>query len=166
MEQPIPSLPQDFYTTRKKSVIILLGALIFVGIGFMMLKKADNEGDLLIAILVTGFFGLCALAAIITSVKKKSMFRLTPEGIGFKWPKILIRWSDIRDVDIAYVSTQEFVVVLLKDPEIYYSNVGPMAGKFAKMSEAMVGSPVALPTKMVGVSGTELKEWLLHYMRR
>jgi len=75
-------------------LMLLLASLAFVAIGVVMLR---NPAERLMAGLCTGFFGLCAIVALINLHPRASCLTLSEQGFEFSslFRKHFVAWSDV-----------------------------------------------------------------------
>ena len=76
--------------------LVLLGSAAFVGIGCWM--AIDSPKDRFWAYTGIGFFGLCAVIALIQFIPGSSFLRIRADGITIRslWRTTFYRWSDIE----------------------------------------------------------------------
>lgn len=104
---PAPELPIILYPSKKKSLLFLLGAIVFVVIGIAM-----AEQEPLIGYGGAAFFGLCGLAfALQLALPKRSYLKLTAEGFtiaGFLKTSSY-RWNEVSPLAITRISGNKMV---------------------------------------------------------
>lgn len=142
--------------SKRKLWLLLLGALVFVVAGAWMawdphtLNQGRYRSQVLIRIVGTLgvlFFGACGY--FIARKLKSGDAGLVIDAQGFSdqssatavgW----VPWSDVVDLSGFSVQGQRFVLVLVKDPEVYLSRLTGLSRKSAAINLKAYGSPVTI----------------------
>jgi hypothetical protein len=140
------------YSSPWRMGLILLGAFVFVVLGFWMVGlfgevPESRRWPAGIAQLVGWasiiFFGFCAVVGIPRMFDKDAQLRISPDGILFKpWSKTTIPWQEIHDVSIWQHRRQKAIVLHLGHPEQYPSS--SFLGKLAGMNRALTGGDISI----------------------
>lgn len=150
------SLPQAYYSTLGRSLLLTVGAAAFVAVGYFVVGHAAEMDDPGLAgfmgWLCIAFFGACMLVGIVGIFKKRIILTLTEEGIQF--PKgTLVRWQDIAGFDVIKMHSNKFVAAILKDPEEWLTR-HPQA-KWAT-NYSMTGTPVVFSMAATAVKAKDM----------
>ncbi|HZO73145.1 MAG TPA: STM3941 family protein [Ktedonobacteraceae bacterium] len=107
------------YPSRQKVLLLLIGSLIFVGIGIFLFPNASNPLNAGLEVFVIVFFGLCALASIFMLVKPFPLLQASNEGLrsGTFFGDYLISWGEI---DFIFFSKTRGISTL----NVYLSETG------------------------------------------
>lgn len=136
--------------SRRRNALLVLGAVVFVGIGFLMLRAPGHD----IFRVVSGwaailFFGLCGMIGISQLFRSGPDVRIDERGIWWRrWSDQIIPWSAITALYPASVGRTSFLCLRLVDRAAYPSTRA--LGKFAGLNRASGFGDIA-----VGVTGTD-----------
>jgi hypothetical protein len=148
-------LPVTYPASRRKMLMLLGGSLAFVAIGIWMLRDPEHR---LVAELCTGFFGLCALTALINMHPRASYLTLSERGFEFSalFRRHFLAWSDVA----------EFVPIAMSGNAMvgFYYAANKQAPAMRHVSNFIAGIEAALPDTY-GHSNQELAA-LLNELRR
>lgn len=137
--------------SRTKLALVLVAALAFVVLGVALWLVADVQErypPLVVrgtGALVSVFFGLAALYAVIKLFDRSPGLVLDREGIIDDSSALAVGrvpWRDIRDISTTTVSGQRFLTLSLHDPEPYLRRGNPIKRFFVQLNHRMYGSPV------------------------
>ncbi len=150
-------------TSKKKMILTIIGSFVFVAAGFFIYSTKSNLK--FIGIIAILFFGLIGITAIWRLIKPKAALIINSKGIidnstatsiGF------IPWKDITGFQPVKVSTNNFLVVYVKNPTTYIDNSNNILTKqslkynYNSFNSPIVIGEVALPIKL-----TEVEKMLL-----
>jgi len=136
--------------SRRRTALLVLGAVVFVAIGFLMLRAPGHD----IFRLLSGwaailFFGLCGLIGLSQLFRSGPDIRIDERGIWWRrWSDQRIPWSAITAFYTASVGRTSFLCLKLADRDAYPST--RVLGKFAGLNRASGFGDIA-----VGVTGTD-----------
>lgn len=146
---------EDFvaYPSRWRIVLLILGALAFVAIGFLMIgafgepPRSDRYSPIMMSAIGWSaiiFFGLCAFAAGKRLFETGEELRIGRNGIQCRrWSDELIPWSAISDVTIWSTRGQRFIILHLFDPPSFPRRRGAL-GKLAVANRVLTGGDVCI----------------------
>jgi hypothetical protein len=148
-------LPVTYPASRRKMLMLLGISLLFVAIGIWMLQDPENT---LIAGLITGFFGLGALTALVNMHPRASYLTLSERGFEFSslFRRHFVAWSDVA----------EFVPISMSGNAMvgFYYAATKQAPAMRHVSNFIAGIEAALPDTY-GHSNQELAA-LMNELRR
>ena len=141
--------PITLYPSKMKTGIYLLLSLGFVAAGIWMVLNHEPLGWLAV-----GFFGICALAFIITLIPGSSYLKLDEAGFEIRtlFRKESYRWEDIERFGWGKIGRNKMVVLNFKP-----GYQGQALGR--KVGRAVTGVEGALPDTY-GKSPEELAEMM------
>lgn len=155
-------------------LLMLLGALAFVGIGFWILTldaeaiRAGRSFRLFfnspafaysLGVLSIVFFGGLGVFLVKKLFDKSPGLILNSEGIidnasvaspGF------IPWSEITGIDIFEISGQKMLIVMLTDPQKYAERGNFLIRKLNSANAKMSGSPIYISSNTLAIAFPEL----------
>lgn len=165
--------PIEIKSSRKKLVFALITSIVFVAMGAWMLTAEPltdnsifgNRTFLMVAgATCVAFFGLMAIILINRLNKPLKGLIITAEGIedhssvtaaGF------VPWTDIRGIRDAKVFGQQFIVVVVHNPQEYIDRQGNFfKRKSAQSNFNLYGSPVIIAATSLTVKFEDLKRLL------
>ena len=148
-------LPVTYSASRKKMLMLLGVSLAFVAIGVWLYEDPENR---LMAGLCAGFFGLCALVALVSLHPRAAYLTLNEQGFEF--------CSLFRKHFVAWSAVQEFVPISMSGNAMvgFYYVPGQNAPKMRHVSNFIAGVEAALPDTY-GHSSVDLAR-LLNELRR
>jgi len=170
--------------SRKKIVLLILGACVFVALGGWLLSLDGaavrsersfrgffNEvwvvrGLGLTAIL---FFGLCGLYALRALFDKKPGLVLNSSGLVDNASAVsagFIPWSEVVGASVYEIQGQKMLVIDVRTPQTYIDRGGALRRLLNKANYRMVGSPIALSSKVLKIDFPRLVFLFNRYMYR
>jgi hypothetical protein len=153
--------------SRRKSILILLGAIMFVALGvwFVMSPSlfSSKYNPLVIRILgvvTVLFFGVCAIALVKALITKKTGLTIDSSGILCDSGGIAIGfvpWKDIIDVEEFYVSGQGIIKIIVSNPQKYIDRQkSAFSRRMAEMNYKLYDTPVQISANMLKCNFAEL----------
>jgi hypothetical protein len=154
---------------KSKIVMMFLGALLFVGIGFWFVidpPKIENSfwGDptklAIIGYASILFFGLCAYFFSRKLPDNKPGLIIDNTGLidnsgGFSAGSIL--WSDIQEISVLQIQKQKMIMIYLKNPQDYIERqTSFLKRKGMQMNFRSYGTPVSISPTSLKTSFDEL----------
>jgi hypothetical protein len=121
----------EIYSSKKKSLLLLIGSITFVVLGFWLLIEADNltgfrarnpifiHGIGIASIL---FFGLGVFIGIKRLIKSDIALIIDNIGLNVNPKKSLneyIRWSDINGFEEIKIQSTRIVIIGVKNPDYW-----------------------------------------------
>lgn len=159
--------------SRKKILLIFLGALTFVvlGIGFLndpekfansSYRPRNSEFIHIVGIVSVVFFGICGIFAFKKLFDKKDGLIINKNGITDNSSGTsvgLVKWNDIIGIGVAKVHLQKFIMIEVSNPEHYINLKKNKIGKMAmKSNYDKFGSPISISTNSLKTNFEELRE--------
>lgn len=152
--------------SKNKSIILLLGSIMFVAIGiwfitdpwlFFFLPSWIIQLTGAISIL---FFGICGIGYIKTLFQNKAGLVIDETGIFHNMGGIkagYVPWNDITGIEKFRIGSQSFIKVLVHNPEEYISRQrNPILRRTAALNAKMYDTPVHIPSNLLKCNFSEL----------
>ena len=157
-------------TSKKKIVLLLLGACGFVAIGVFMLVRDDasirsargmNNPMLVhgLGLLAIVFFGTFALVGLKKLFKREPALILNNSGFVDNASSVsagFIPWSDVVGARIVEMQRQKMLVIDVRDPQEYIARGNALKQTLNKANHNLVGSPISIPANVLAVNFSEL----------
>lgn len=145
--------------SKVKIVLILLGSVVFVGIGVWIWTDSNDAFSLTVAAAGGGFFGLCGLYALLKLFDAAPGLIIDAEGIvdnssGTSAGRI--RWSEIRSFKVTTVSHQRLLTIELQNPETYIQRANFLKRRLLTVSAWYFGGPVHISANALKINFDEL----------
>ena len=159
--------------SRKKIVLTILGAILFVLIGIWMVAKhqeIDRPIDSPLFVLIMGiiailFFGFIAITAVRKLSTQSDGLIISSKGVTDNSSGIsagFIPWEDITAITETAVVNQNFVNIVLKDPEAFIaSQKNSFKRKAMTANYKTSGSAVAISANSLDTTHENLKKILV-----
>ena len=121
----------EIYSSKKKALMLLIGSIAFVVLGFWLLLEADNltgwrpkspiftRGIGIASIL---FFGLGIFIGIKILIKPEIALIINTKGLNVNPKKSLtefIKWSEINGFEEIKIQSTRIVIIGVKNPEYW-----------------------------------------------
>ena len=164
----------EIYTSRKKSFLLLLGALAFVIVSIWMFLYAEEMAEdmhrnplLIKGISVLGilFSGPGAFIILKKLITKQLVLVIDPKGLGLNFRKSgeeYIPWEEIIDFQEIKIRQVRIIIILVKDPQRWLEKEERFFRK--KLMQANMtnyGSPFNISTVGLSITHEELMERLI-----
>jgi hypothetical protein len=115
------------------------------------------------------FFGLCGVIALTKCFDSRPGLVLDSLGITDNSSGVAagrIAWSEIRDVQIASVRSQKFLVLLVTNPEKYLGKGNFLKRFLVDANYRMTGSPITISSSALRISFAELEQLVRDYLAK
>lgn len=168
--------------SRKKILLIFIGALMFVVFGIWFLNAPEkfahsiyrprsSEFIQIIGMVAIAFFGICGIFAFKKLFDKKDGIIINKDGITDHSSGTsigLIKWNDIIDIGIAQVHAQKFIIIKVSNPEHYIDLKKNRIGKMAmRANYDKFGSPISISANSLKTNFSDLKSLIeKHYEKK
>jgi hypothetical protein len=129
--------------SRRKHLILLAGAALFVAIGVMILsERRVRAADAWMAYTGIGFFGLCGLVCAAQLIPGCSYLKIRRDGFEFRalWRGGAWRWSDVEEFGVARFTAHRLVGFRFSP-----SYDRRRLARVRRLNAAMLGYEAALP---------------------
>ncbi|KMN36130.1 hypothetical protein VI26_07480 [Chromobacterium sp. LK1] len=155
-----------------KVLLLIIAALAFVVIGYSMWTAPDTEISLIRRYGAGGvamaFFGAACLLGLRQCLQNKPALVFNAQGLWDRSSQIavgLIVWTDIVGWEVSAVRGQKFLIIKVRTPGKYLSQLGPVARLFGHFNFICYGSPIAIASGAVQASFDELLALVERYHR-
>lgn len=148
------------YPSRGKIALLLLGSLVFVGLGLWMAglfgtpPESDRWSPEMTRLIGWGavvFFGLCSVGWASRLFDKREQVRIGPQGIRARsWSEKTIPWSEIIEVTTWTYRRQTSIILHLRDRTLFPGR--GVAAVLAEANRGMTGGDIA-----ISLTGTDRK---------
>lgn len=153
--------------SKKKSILILLGAIVFVFVGIWFIISpslfASKINPFIIqtlGVVTVLFFGLCGIACTKTLITKKTGLTIDSSGILCDLGGIAIGfvpWEDIIDIEEFYVSGQGIIKIIVSNPQKYIDRQkSAFSRRAAEMNYKLYDTPVQISASILKYDFSEL----------
>ncbi|WP_118974342.1 STM3941 family protein [Taibaiella koreensis] len=165
--------------SRKKMLLLVIGASIFVVIGFwgtirpgdlVSLFRRNAEMIRLFSLAALLFFGLCWVYAIRKLFDKKPGLIIDQYGITNNTNAVhtgLIVWDDIVKIERREVAGTRFLIVYISNPDRYIKEIkDAILKRAAIMSLKTYGSPVSITANALKMDFDDLEQLITSVFER
>jgi hypothetical protein len=147
--------------SKKKNVLMLLGAIIFVVLGVWFVSKPENfvssiyRNIALIrfaGMLSIVFFGVCAIYGVIKLFDKKYGLIIDKNGITDNTNASsvgLISWADISSIETQQVMSTKFLLIFITNPDKYLNRITGLKRKLLQANLRMYGTPLSITSNSI-----------------
>ena len=171
--------PLEIPLSKSKLVLMLIGALAFVAIGFWFViapPKIDNSywgHPIKLAIIGYGsilFFGLCAILFMRKLPDTKPGLIIDSEGLmdnsgGTAAGRIL--WADIENISVLEIQKQKLIMIEVTNPEDYIGRQRSLwKRKVMQMNYKMYGTPISISANGLKMKFDDLLSALLQRLHQ
>ncbi|HEY9833593.1 MAG TPA: STM3941 family protein [Stenomitos sp.] len=169
----------EIYSSKKKSLLLLIGSIAFVVLGFWLLLEADNltgwrarnpiitRGIGIASIL---FFGLGVFVGIKRLIKSEIALIIDRKGLNVNPKKSLneyINWSDINGFEEVKIQSTRIVIIGVKNPEYWLDKeTSGFRRKLMQFNISNYNSPFNIAASGLDISSDKLIETLNNYYDR
>jgi len=156
--------------SKKKNLLMLLGAAIFVVLGVLFVVSPENFASQfrwnialirLMGMLSVVFFGACAIYGMIKIFDKKYGLIIDREGIidNTNASSIgLINWADILSIKTQNVMSTRFLLIFIKNPENYLNRAKGFKRKLLYANMKMYGTPLSIISNSIKFNFDDLED--------
>ena len=159
--------------SKKKMILTLIGAIVFVGLGLWFLISPPKTNHWLFGnptfIFIAGlasvlFFGLIAIVIAKKIPDNKAGLIINDEGIFDNSSGVsagLVLWSDIKEIKVAQVMSQKFLMFIVNNPQDYIDRqTNALKKKGMQMNLKSYGSPISISANALTTNFDKLYELL------
>ncbi|GAA4272175.1 STM3941 family protein [Aquimarina gracilis] len=170
---------KEIYTSKKKSVLLLIGSIVFVVLGIWFVIEADNltEWRIKSPILIRGigivailFFGLGIFAGIKRIIKSEIALIIAAEGISVnpkKSPVEFIKWEDVLGFEEIKIHSTKILIIQVKDPQYWLDKESnTFRKKIMQFNVNNYNSPFNIAANGLDISSKELNNTLNSYFEK
>lgn len=145
-------------------LFVVLGFLPFLGVGLREYRKYVHVFHDVIFIVVIIFFGFTALIYLKIILSTKPTLSISEKGICDNVFFGLIEWEDVAGFRKLRVQKQDYILILLENPEKYIEKFNFFKQKWLNFNLRQYGTPVMIHTENLKIDQEELlnivqKEW-------
>jgi len=157
--------------SKQKIVFGIVVSIIFVILGYYLFANiADHQNRLdprlakAVGLLGVVFFGGTGIFAIKKLFDNSLALIIGNDGIydntnatsvGF------IQWDDITEIKTAQIKSTKFLLIYVKNPQIYLDKVSGLKKIILKSNFSMYGTPISITTTTIKFKYNELEEIIL-----
>lgn len=169
-EKKSTTIPLD----KKKTIINLFGALLFVvlGLAFIIAPQKFFDFSLIVRIFafIVGlisiiFFGFILIVGLQNLFENKSGLTINEDGVidDFSGYSIgLISWNDILEIKTIKVSSQKFLILIVKNPQDYINKqTNKIKRKFLEINYKKYDSPITFSANSLLTSFNEMEKIIM-----
>jgi hypothetical protein len=163
---------------KTRLVLTFFGSLVYIVCGLWVIilnsKYTLLSGAINVIMLVLGSIAILFFVAIAITVlhklfDKKPGLTINQQGILDNSSGIsvgLIPWAEIKEVKIARVISQKFMMLITTDPKKYIDKEpNPLKKFFMKMNHKMFGSPISISANMLSTNFNALEKLVREKMQ-
>lgn len=169
----------EIYSSKKKSLWLLLASIAFVAIGFWLVIEADNltgwraKNPIFtrgIGIAGIVFFGLGIFVGIKRLIKSEIALIIDSEGLNVNPKKSLtefLKWTDIKGFEEIKIQSTRIVIIGVKNPEYWLAKeTNGFRRKLMQFNINNYNSPFNIASAGLDISSDRLIETLNKYFDR
>ena len=135
---------------------MLIGATIFIILGILFISRPENFVSQLhrnitviraVGILSLVFFGTCAIYGMIKLFDKKYGLIINTDGITDNTNASSvghINWADISSIKAQQVMSAKFLLIFIKNPDVYLDRTTGSKRKLLQANMRMYGAPLSI----------------------
>lgn len=166
----------DIYTdqiiipqSKTKVILLTLGAILFVFLGYWLWSTADNQTRYdppivkLMAINSFIFFGLCGLFGFRKLFDRKPGLIIDQHGItnnSTATGEETIVWDDITELSIQEIKRTKFILVFVKNPKDYINKANIFKKFWMNINYHVYGTPISITSTTLQCNITDLEKTL------
>jgi hypothetical protein len=156
--------------SKKKTILLLLGALAFVAVGILFVIKPEEfvtpitrNRTLTIALGLLGilFFGGCFIYGVIKLFDKRAGLVIDESGITDNSNATsvgLIAWEDILSIETQQVASTKFLLIIVKNPEVYLERAKGIKRRLLKANMRYYGTPLSITSTSLNYDFDDLEK--------
>lgn len=169
----------EIYSSKKKSLLLLIGSIAFVAVGFWLLFEADNltswraRNPILtrgVAVASILFFGLGIFVGIKRLIRSEIALIIDSKGLNINPKKSLTEfmlWSDISGFKEIKIQSTRIVVIGVKNSDHWLEKEKSVfKRKLMKFNIDNYNSPFNISSSGLDISSEKLFETLNNYYDR
>ena len=169
----------EIYSSKKKSLLLLIGSIAFVTIGIWLLLEADNltgwraRSPILtrgIGIASIIFFGFGIFVGIKRLIKSEIALIIDSKGLNVNPKKSLndfIKWTEIKNFEEIKIQSTRIVIIGVKNPEHWLDKeTSGFRRKLMQFNINNYNSPFNIAASGLDISADKLIETLNNYFDR
>jgi hypothetical protein len=169
----------EIYSSKKKSLLLLIGSIVFVVLGFWLLLEADNmtgwrernpiftRGIGIASIL---FFGLGIFIGIKRLIKSEIALIIDSKGVNVNPKKSMtefIKWGEINGFEEIKIQSTRIVIIGVKNPAYWLEKeTSGFRRKLMQFNINNYNSPFNIAASGLDISSDKLIETLNNYYNR
>ena len=165
MKYEIQANKKRFFLMLGLSVLfVVLGFLPFLGTGLRESRKYVPVFYDAVFIVMIIFFGFTALIYLKMILSTKPVISISEKGICDNASFGMIEWEDVAGFRKVRVQKQDYILILLENPEKYIEKFNFFKQKWLNFNHRQYGTPVMIHTENLKIDQEELlnivqKEW-------
>ena len=165
MKYEIQANKKRFFLMLGLSVLfVVLGFLPFLGTGLRESRKYVPVFYDAVFIVMIIFFGFTALIYLKMILSTKPVISISEKGICDNASFGMIEWEDVAGFRKVRVQKQDYILILLENPEKYIEKFNSFKQKWLSLNLKQYGTPVMIHTGNLKIDQEELlnivqKEW-------
>ena len=169
------NLPITYHANKARLLKLFVYILLGGSLSYWLLTSQNIHSHYdplfvkLIGACILVFCCICGAVIFLGLIKKMRLFTISEEGIAGKNNK-LIKWSEINKIEIIEqrISRRSYIWigVFLKDADLYYSSLNPIAKMKAQLDEKIVGTPIVLDCISSKLEPDEINSELNAYLKK
>ncbi len=169
----------EIYTSKKKSILILIGSIAFVSLGILFIMNPErfvtrifqNPGIIRIAgIASILFFGFGIFVGIKRLIKSEIALIIDPVGINVNPKKSLtefIKWDQILGFEEIKIQSTRIVIIGVKNPQSWLEKeASTIRKKLMQFNINNYNSPFNIAASGLDISLDELNDKLNRYFEK
>lgn len=166
----------EIFSSKKKSFLLLIGSLIFVGLGIWFVLEANSLSDSLrkspllirgIGVISILFFGLGIYAGIKGLIATRLILIISPKGLNVdpsKSKNDFIGWNEILGFDEINIHGTKIMIINVEKPTSWVEKEeNPLRKQLMKYNIENYSSPFNISANGLNISHAQLKEKLNLY---
>ncbi len=156
--------------SKRKTMLLLLGAVAFVAIGILFVTKPEGFNTpitrnktltVTLGLLSILFFGACFIYGLIKLFDKKAGLIMDENGItdnsnatsiGF------IAWEDILSIDTRQVASTRFLLITVKNPEEYLERATGLKRRLLEANMRYYRTPLSITSTSLKYNFDDLEQ--------
>ncbi len=151
-------------TDKRKLLLRLLLALALLLTSVALWFVAHSNNDAPLTIVIVSALGIVFTAAATLWMIRRMLdsspaLVLDSEGIHDHSSAVAfetVLWNDILDFRLEQMNRQEFIVVVVSNPDVYIAQKAALQQQAARANYSLCGSPVTISASMLSLSTHEL----------
>jgi hypothetical protein len=153
--------------SKTKLFFGICGSIIFVGLGFFLIKVVAAQQTMINSTIIKGigilsilFFGATAIYGIRKITRRKIGLTIDETGITDNSSGVslgLIEWQDIKSVRTVKIMSTKFLLIDTIRPKKYLVRCNEMKLRLVKANMEMYGTPISISSNTLKISFNELE---------